>query len=105
MIKAHQRILLQTNVARDKAEALLEGLLRARTEAQRCPAETNEPPTARVPIASVAMDRAIDATGTLIDRLNRVMVMAEDELNEQVIDLLDEAVAELDRCDRLDCDD
>lgn len=105
MIKAHQRILLQTNVARDKAEALLEGLLRARTEAQRCTAETNEPPAARVPIASVAMDRAIDATGTLIDRLNRVMVMAEDELNEQVIDLLDEAVAELDRCDRLDCDD
>jgi hypothetical protein len=91
-----QRILVQTNIARDKAEALLEGLLRARQEAERGILNRSHPDTYGLEAGRLAMQQAISATHQLIDRLNRVMDMARHDLNDDALALLDEAVGEFD---------
>ncbi|MAE60548.1 MAG: hypothetical protein CMJ49_04225 [Planctomycetaceae bacterium] len=86
-----QRIVLQTNLARDKAEALLQGLIELRAEtAHKLPG---------VPVGSDGtassgspLDRAIETARRVICQLNRAMEMAELGLNDEACETLDETL-------------
>lgn len=85
-----QMILLETNAARDKAEALLRGLMQAKEEAERRLAEHDQ----RDPIAVVtgrsSLEKAIDATRKMIVTLNRRMAEARRDLHDADMAILDE---------------
>ena len=65
--------VLETNVVRDKAEVLIERLLRLRDEAERGAQRDLTIPTERVDATRKAIERAIFSTRRVIDQLNRTM--------------------------------
>ncbi len=78
-----QRRMLQTNLARDKAEALLEGLKRARAEAEdRIVGADNLDPQ-RIEQGRHAMQRAIEAAQRMVDSLNSAMDVLDDDLTDE----------------------
>ena len=86
-----QRRLLQTNLARDKAEALLEGLKKARAEAEHRIAVSDDLDPNRVEQGRHAMSKAIESAQRMIDSLNSAMDLLHEELDEQELsDLLGE---------------
>ncbi len=86
-----QRQRLQTNLARDKAEALLEGLLQARAEAEQRIANDDHLDPQRVAKGRHAMQRAIESAQRMVDSLNSAMEILQDDLDEQELsDLLDD---------------
>lgn len=89
-----QRIVLQTNLARDKAEVLLQGLIEVRDQAteQSCEVLTA---TGGQPIGRETLDRAIESARRVISQLNRAMEMAELGLSEEAGDALDNTLCEL----------
>ena len=89
-----QRILLETNKARDTAEILLNALLKA----QRV---FNLPDTTELTkygreARTESINTAVRSTRRLIDALNRALTMAEEDVDDCDLQLLDELDAELD---------
>ena len=87
-----QRILLQANVARDKAEALLEGLLDAR-------ARLTEAGSA---VGRRAIDHAVQSTRRVVKQLNTALTMAQLGRDDEACRALDLTISELDAAPRLD---
>lgn len=83
---ARQRILLETNAARDKAEALLAGLLNAQQIVDR---HEPQPCSARL-VSRESMDRAISSTKQLIHMLNAQLDSAQHDLQDEDLSILDE---------------
>jgi len=75
-----QRNLLQTNKARDKAEALLERLVRAKAEADRQTEMAGG--EGSHPMGGAAMNRAIASAQRMIQHLNNAMDIAREELTD-----------------------
>lgn len=86
------RIMLETNAARDKAEVLLAGLLNAQVAMKQ---HTTNPVSSRI-ACPASMDRAIASTRRLIDSLNDALRLAEDDLGDETMSLLDEIDVEPD---------
>ncbi|MCC6908408.1 MAG: hypothetical protein IT430_10740 [Phycisphaerales bacterium] len=80
------RIVIETNAARDKAEVLLASLLSAQQAVDR-----QEPPpfSGRI-VSRQSMDQAISSTKRLIASLNRALEMAQHDLRDTDLALLDE---------------
>jgi len=79
---ARGRMLLETTAARDKAEALLRGLLDARSRTER---RTHMPVS-----AGASIDDAIASTQQMIEALNRTICGITRDLGDDGV--LDEAV-------------
>lgn len=80
------RIMLETNAARDKAEVLLSGLINAQTAMSR---HDVAPVSSRI-VSRSSIDRAIASTQRLIDSLNTALDMAQDDLRDDRMSILDE---------------
>ncbi|GEM_PF-5200047 len=80
------RIVIETNAARDKAEVLLASLLNAQQAVDR-----QEPPpfSGRI-VSRQSMDQAISSTKRLIASLNQALEMAQTDLRDADLALLDE---------------
>lgn len=65
--------VLETNVVRDKAEALIERLVGLREEAARSAEKDRTLPLERVEATKQAIERAIASTQRVVDQLNRTM--------------------------------
>lgn len=88
---------LQTNIARDRAEALLEGLVEVREHARRQYREAvSESKRIFRADPTILLDRAIDSTRVLIDRLNNAMSITDDPDQAHTLAMLDEATRQLD---------
>ncbi|MCL4198787.1 MAG: hypothetical protein KJZ69_14965 [Phycisphaerales bacterium] len=80
------RVLIETNAARDKAEVLLSSLLSAQQAVDR----QQPQPFAGQIVSRRSMDQAISSTKRLIASLNQALEMAQDDLRDAELDLLDE---------------
>lgn len=92
-----QRVLLETNKARDKAEILLQELMRA----QRAFNQPENPENAGATVRCVAQNSesvtvAIRSTRRLIDALNRALDLASDDIDDEDMAMLDTLDCELD---------
>ncbi|MCK4872883.1 MAG: hypothetical protein KAS72_09175 [Phycisphaerales bacterium] len=85
-----QLILLETNAARDKAEALLHGLMQAKEEAERQLAEHEQRDPIKVVTGRSSIDSAISTTKRMIQTLNRRMAEARRDLLDEDMAILDE---------------
>jgi len=69
-LKESQKLELRTNATRDKAEALLERLLEVREAATRQAMRSGVVPPRRAEAAQRLINRAIESTQNVIQRLN-----------------------------------
>lgn len=66
-----QRVVLETNAARDRAEALLRGLMDAKEQSERQLATLKRPDAYKAVTGKSSIDNAIASTRRLIETLNR----------------------------------
>lgn len=78
MLDERQRGRLSINLARDKAEVLLAGLIHAQRAFDRC----EPPPCCSRIVSRRSMDQAIGSTRRLIMALDRIMTRAPHEESE-----------------------
>jgi hypothetical protein len=83
-----QRILLETTAARDKAEALLRGLMDAKATSERHLEQIKQPDAMKLVTGKSAMDNAIASTQRMLESLNRALTDLHEGLDEQDLDLL-----------------
>ncbi|MHC4975254.1 MAG: hypothetical protein ACYTF7_01460 [Planctomycetota bacterium] len=82
-----QQALLQTTATRDRAEALLEGLMRAKDEVERERARQNRVDLMQQVVGRTSIDNAIASTRRMIDTLNRILRETRRELaSEKTLD-------------------
>ncbi|MFG0256449.1 MAG: hypothetical protein ACF8GE_00935 [Phycisphaerales bacterium JB043] len=77
------RTLLQTTATRDRAEALLEGLLRARDEIQLERERQSRVDLLEQVTGRTSLDDAIASTRRMIDTLNRVLRETRQDLAQE----------------------
>ncbi|TVQ60351.1 MAG: hypothetical protein EA379_08330 [Phycisphaerales bacterium] len=77
-----QRVLLETNAARDRAEALLRGLLDAKAESEKQMATFKRPDAYKAVTGKSSIDNAIASTRRLIETLNRELDRAQREIQQ-----------------------
>lgn len=77
-----QRVVLETTATRDRAEALLEGLLRAKEETERERDRLNRVDQMKELTGKSSIDNAIASTRRMIDTLNRTIREARREIAE-----------------------
>jgi len=85
-----QRILLETNQARDRAEALLEKML----QAERLINPNEQDHVSNHTISRSSMNRAVHSTNKLIASLNTALNMAEADLLDDDMNMLDDLITE-----------
>lgn len=85
-----QMILLETNALRDKAEALLKGLIDAKTVTERELARLNRPDALRVVTGRSSIEEGIESTRRMIETLNRSLAQARRDLDDEDLALLEE---------------
>ena len=78
-----QRVVLETTATRDRAEALLEGLLRAKGETERERTRLNRVDLMEQVRGESAIDQAISSTRRMIETLNRTLRQARQDLIEE----------------------
>ncbi|MBX3364927.1 MAG: hypothetical protein KF866_09195 [Phycisphaeraceae bacterium] len=83
-----QRILLETTAARDKAEALLRGLLDAKARSEKHLAESGQTDPLKKVTGRSAMDNAIASTQRMIDSLNRALAQLKRNLTDEDFEIL-----------------
>jgi hypothetical protein len=88
-----QRILMQFNAAREKAESLLRGLLEAKSKSERNLAETKQRDFVKQVTGRSSMDNAIASTQRMIETLTRNINEIRQELSEEDVALLAEPQA------------
>ena len=77
-----QRVMLETTATRDRAEALLEGLLRAKDETERERERLNRVDHMKELTGQSSIETAITSTRRMIETLNRSIRDARRELDE-----------------------
>ena len=85
-----QRIMLETNALRDKAEALLRGLLDAKAVTEREMARLKRPDPMQLVTGRSSIDDGIASTRRMIETLNRSLAQARRDLDDDDIAMLDE---------------
>jgi len=85
-----QRILVETTAARDKAEALLEGLLDARRRSEANLRELRRDDALKAVTGASAMDNAIASTKRMVDTLTRAIDEVRRDLTDEDLALLNE---------------
>ncbi|MDX9910604.1 MAG: hypothetical protein RBS39_02095 [Phycisphaerales bacterium] len=85
-----QRILLQTTAVRDRAEALLRGLMDARERSEKHLAEVGLRDHVKQVTGKSSIDNAIESTRRYIDSLNRAIVDVRRELSDEDMAALSE---------------
>ena len=90
-----QRIMLETNALRDKAEALLKGLVDAKSVTEREMARLNRSDPMRLVTGKTSIDDGISSIKRMIETLNRSLAQARRDLDDDDIALLDELDAEI----------
>jgi len=83
VITQRRRVLLETNAARDKAEALLQNLMDAKRITERELSRFSREDPKRSVTGRSAIDDAIASTRRMIETLNRSLHEAERELAEE----------------------
>ncbi len=81
-ISDKQRILLETTLARDEAEALLRALQDAKAQTEKHLAEVKRPDPIKQVTGRSAMDKAIAETQRAIEAFNRVIHDVKRDLPE-----------------------
>lgn len=85
-----QQILVETIAARERAESLLRGLLRARTTSEHHLATLRRTDVLKQVTGSSSLENAINSTRRMIDALDRAIASFERDLDPQDLALLDE---------------
>lgn len=83
-----QRILQETSLVREKAEALLKGLMEAKTVSERHMAEVNQADALKRLTGRTSMDNAIASTRRMIDSLDRALGSLKKDLTDEDMALL-----------------
>jgi hypothetical protein len=83
-----QRILRETNQVRDKAEALLRGLMEAKDASERHLASIREFDPMKRLTGHSSMDNAIHSTRRMIDSLDRALNQLKHELSDEDLALM-----------------
>ena len=86
-----QRILQETGVVRDKAEALLRGLMDAKNTSERHLASVHERDRMKALTGRSSMDNAIASTRRMIDSLDRTLSQLKSDLSDEDLSLLQES--------------
>ena len=94
-----QRVVLETTATRDKAEALLEALRRARDESNRQMKALGMTDKLREATGRSFYDNAIDSTRRMIDTLSRCMRDAGRDMNDYDASMTPAERRELDALD------
>jgi len=84
-----QRAVLETTATRDRAEALLEGLLRARSECETVRKHEGRPDLMTQVRGASSLDDAIEATKRMIAELDAAARRGRDHLRAAGQDLID----------------
>ena len=82
-----QKILLESTIARDTAEVLLQRLLGAKAESERRLLELRQVDALKKVTGRSAMDNAISSTQRMIETLNRSIAQLGRELPEEDVAL------------------
>ncbi len=85
LMTKRQRIMLETNAARDRAEALLKGLLDAKSVTERELARFNREDPMQMVKGRSAIDDAIASTRRMIETLNRSLEDARREVDDDAV--------------------
>lgn len=88
MMTERQRILLETTAARDKAEALLRGLLDAKERSEKHMADSGQSDHLKQVTGRSAMDNAIASTQRMIESLNRALSQLKRNLTDEDFEIL-----------------
>lgn len=94
MLTKRQQIVLETNALRDKAEALLKGLIDAKSVTERELARLNRNDPIRLVTGRSSIEDGIESTRRMIEQLNRSLAQARRDLDDADMALLDELDAE-----------
>ncbi len=73
MLTAEQRLVLETNARRDRAEAVLQSLLNAKAECEKQLARFRRPDMMKSVTGKSALDSAIASTQRMVESLNRTL--------------------------------
>jgi hypothetical protein len=93
MLTERQRILLESTLARDTAESLLQRLVGAKAESERRLGELRQADALKKVTGRSAMDNAIVSTQRMIETLNRSITQLGRELQEEDVALFAETEA------------
>jgi hypothetical protein len=83
-------MLVDITAARDQAEALLRGLLDAKTQSEKHLSELRQPDALKAVTGRSAMDNGIAAVQRMIETLNRVTSDLKRDLTDQDLAMLEE---------------
>lgn len=89
MTTQHERILHETVVARDKAKALLEGLVQAKAVTERELADQQRQDLLKKVTGRSAIDNAIESTRRMIETLDRTLQRLHRDLTDDDLAMLD----------------
>jgi len=90
MTERHQ-VLIETEAAREKAEALLRGLQEARARSERHLREIGQTDALKAVTGQSSIENAIASTQRMIDTLNRSLVQLRQGLTDEDLALIDSA--------------
>ncbi|MCB9845720.1 MAG: hypothetical protein H6811_07020 [Phycisphaeraceae bacterium] len=91
-----QRILIDTTIARDKAQTLLRGLLDAKARSEKHLRDSRQIDAMKTVTGRSSMDNAIASTQRMVEALNRAIDQAKRDLSEEDLALLDDVLDERD---------
>jgi len=91
-LSERQRNVLRANALRDKAEALLQGLLDAKRVTERELERLNRPDSMRIVKGCSSIEEGIRSTRRMIETLNRSLAEARRELEDEDLAILDEVM-------------
>ena len=89
MDQTSQRLLVETTAAKERAEALLEGLLHAKATTERIAEEQNRSDAFKQVTGKSAMDNAIASTRRMIDSLDRAIEQMRRKLSAEDLAAID----------------
>ncbi len=89
-LSERQRNVLRANALRDKAEALLQGLLDAKRVTEREMDRLNRSDSMRIVKGSSSIEEGIRSTRRMIETLNSSLADARRELEDEDLAILDE---------------
>ncbi|MCA9299129.1 MAG: hypothetical protein KDA28_08690 [Phycisphaerales bacterium] len=89
-MNTRQRMLLETTVARDEAEAVLRVLIDAKDQSERHMAALNQHDAMKSVTGRSSMDNAINTTRRLIETYHRVLDEMRSGLTEEDLALIED---------------
>lgn len=88
-----QRILLETATVRDRAEALLKGLIETKSTFERHTPAASKPDALKKVTGRSSIDNAVASTQRMVEALNRTLGQLRRELNDEDLALIEDVPA------------